>query len=436
MATQQTDGAYQAPDDGGAGGGLGKQLILIALITVAAIVGYKAFFADGGGFSGLFQEPKEVRMTYVPSDFNPNLDEEKTLRILSQPELYRQEFDRLVYDFNVSLLFHVANRMALPDSLKRRLEPEYKKHHNYLSTLYYNDFITLKDTTANLYENWYSDNANQAVQLFNEVAGKYTCFFVTQVMATLLRVNGGKFYAKGKNVATPCDIAIHEGLQPMATRLKKKAEIMDFSTSRGLLKEKVRKGIAELATYELRSRMGIDKTLQYKIFGFSVSETDIRVEAISVIKTGFKLDQYFDVTLSPNKGTLNIKLPQPVILSHEVYPRVDKLDVGYLAGINEKDMNERFNELRRQFRQDALENEQVLEKAKLRADSVMQLMFGPIAKSINRNYKVQVVFQDVPTQMTEDELRRRGEENTVPPKVPSPSPVTVPNRSKEKVLAN
>ncbi|MCC7467394.1 MAG: hypothetical protein IT261_14030, partial [Saprospiraceae bacterium] len=82
MATQQTDGAYQAPDDGGAGGGLGKQLILIALITVAAIVGYKAFFADGGGFSGLFQEPKEVRMTYVPSDFNPNLDEEKTLRIL------------------------------------------------------------------------------------------------------------------------------------------------------------------------------------------------------------------------------------------------------------------------------------------------------------------------------------------------------------------
>jgi hypothetical protein len=203
-----------------------------------------------------------------------------------------------------------------------------------------------------------------------------------------------------------------------------------------MLKEKVRKGIAELATYELRSRMGIDKTLQYKIFGFSVSETDIRVEAISVVKTGFKLDQYFDVTLSPNKGTLNIKLPQPTILSHEVYPRVDKLDVGYLAGISEKDMNDRFNELRRQFRQDALENEQVLEKAKMRADSVMQLMFGPIAKSINRNYKVQVVFQDVPTQMTEDELRRRGEEDQKPPKVGSPNPVTLPARSKEKVIAN
>jgi hypothetical protein len=78
----------------------------------------------------------------------------------------------------------------------------------------------------------------------------------------------------------------------------------------------------------------------------------------------------------------------------------------------------------------------VLEKAKSRADSVMQLMFGPIAKSINRNYKVQVVFQDAPTEMTEDELRRRGEDGKTPPKVSSPTPVEVPKRGKEKVLAN
>ncbi len=437
MATHQTDGAYTPPEGNGEGGELGKQLILIALITIAAIVGYKAFLSDGDGlFSNFFQEPKEVRLNYVPSDFNPNLDEEKTLRILSQPEAYRQEFDRLVYDFNLSLLDHVAKRMGLPDSLKVRLEPEYKKHHEYLKNLYYNDFVTLKDTTANLYETWYSDNTNQAVQLFTEVAGKYTCFFVTQIMSTLLKVNGGKFYAKGKEVGTPCDIAMHEGLQPLADRLKKKAEIMDFSASRGLLKEKVRKGISELATYELRSRMGIDKTLQYKIFGFSVSETAIRVEAISVIKVGFKLDQFFDVTLSPKKGTLNIKLPEPTILSHEVYPRVDKLEVGYLAGINENDMNDRFNELRRQFRQEALENEHVLDKAKMRADSVMQLMFGPVAKSINRNYKVQVVFENVENQMTEDELRRQGQEGGAPPKLPSPIPISVPSRTKEKVLAN
>lgn len=425
MSTQQSD----SPSSEG-GPILGKQVVLLALICIAGILLYNVLFSDG--FS-LFQDPKAVQLTYVPSDFQPSLDEEKTLRVLANPEMYKKEFNDMVYNFNLSLLHHVANRMALPDSLKRRLEPEYKNHHEYLKGLYYNDFVSLKDTTAGMYETWYSDNTNQAVQIFNEVAGKYTCFFVTQIMATLIKADGGKLMAKGKNVETPCGIAIQEGLHPMMTRLQKRAEIVDFSASRGLLKDRVRQGIAELATYELRSRMGIDKTLQYKLLGFSVSETDIRVEAISVVKAGFKLDQYFDVTFSPSKGVIYVKLPPPSILSHEVYPRVDKLEVGFLAGIDEKDMNERFNELRREFRRDAIENEKVLDKAKMRADSVMQLMLGPVVKSINRKYTLQVRFENTAEMMTEEEWRRRGETGTPPPSAPADAPQPV--RDKKKVLA-
>ncbi len=403
MATHQPD----APGGGESGGIFGKQLVLLALVCIAGFLLYKTVFS--GGISSVFESPKGMQLTYVPSDFQPNLNEETTLMILANPEMYQKEFDDLVYNFNVSLLYHVANRMNLADSLKRRLEPEYRKHHEYLRSLYYSDFISLKDTTATLYETWYNDNANQAVQLFNEVAGKYTCFFVTQIMATLLKAADGRLLAKGKNIANPCGIAINEGLQPMVERLKTRASIMDFSASRGLLKDKVRQGIAELGTYELRSRLGLDKTLSYKIFGISVSETDIRVEAISVIKAGFKLDRQFDVTFSPKKGIVYITLPPPTILSHEVYPKVDKLDVGFLAGISGEEMNRNFNELRRQFRQDALENEHVLERAKARADTVMQLMMGPVVKGMGRKYKLELRFKDAPEIMTEDELRRRGE---------------------------
>lgn len=427
MATQQSDAAS---NEGGSPL-LGKQIILVALICIAGVLIYKVLFSDGFSF---FQDPKAVQLTYVPSDFQPNMDEEKTLRILSQPEQYRKEFDEMVYNFNVALLYHVANRMALPDSLRRRLEPEYRKHHDYLRNLYFNDFVTLKDTTGTMYETWYHDNANQAVQVFNEVAGKYTCFFVTQILATLIKADSGRLMAKGKNVETPCGLAVNEALHPMMARLQKRAEILDFSASRGLLKDKVRKGITELATYELRSRLGIDKTLQYKLLGFSISETDIRVEAISVIKAGFKLDQYFDVTFSPSKGIVYVKLPPPTILSHEVYPRVDKLDVGFLAGISEKDMNERFNELRREFRQDAIENEKVLDKAKMRADSAMQLIMGPVVKSINRKYKLQVRFESASANNnpTEDEWRRQGGEGK-PPAAPADAPKNP--REKGKVLA-
>ncbi|MEO6760088.1 MAG: DUF4230 domain-containing protein, partial [Saprospiraceae bacterium] len=273
-----------------------------------------------------------------------------------------------------------------------------------------------------------------AVQIFNEVAGKYTCFFVTQILATIIKADNGQLMAKGKNVDTPCGIALREGLQPMVDRLQKRAAILDFSSSRGLLKEKVRRGIAELATYEMRSRLGMDKTLQYKFLGFAISSTDIEVEAISIVKAGFKLDQYFDVTFSPKKGEVYVTLPPPTILSHEVYPRVNKLDVGYLAGISGEEMNSNFNELRRQFRQDAIDNEHVLDKAKGRADSVLQLIMGPLVKSMNRKYKLVVRFQNSSgTVISEDEALREGRESSVPKKGIVP-PADAP-KPRGKVLA-
>lgn len=415
MATQMPSYIPQAGGNSGGGGGggsiFGKQILLLGLLALAIIMIYRTFFGSGGGIGDFFSSPEKVDLTYVPADFQPNLDEEATLKILAEPEKNRREFDNLVYQFNLSLLYHVANRMDLPDSVKRRIEPLYKTHHDYLKTLYFNDFVALKDTTGTLYENFYSDNANQAVQIFNEVAGKYTCFFVTQIMATALKTSGGSLMANGRNVDSPCAIALNEGLKPLVDRLAKKAAILDFSASRGLLKEKVRRGIAELATYEIRDRKGIDKTLQYKLFGFSISETNIEVEAISVIKAGFKLDQYMDVTFSPKKGVIYVTLPEPVVLSHEVYPRVDKLDVGFLAGVSGDDMNQNFNELRRYFREDAIQNEHILEKAKLRADSVMQLMMGPVVKSMNRNYKLELRYKnDLPqTPATDEEKLRQGQ---------------------------
>jgi hypothetical protein len=388
MATQQPGAPAPERDTPS----VGKQVLLLTLVSAAAILLFRLLASDNV-VTDLLQKPQAVQLTYVPSDFKPDLNEEATLQILAQPEKHRKEFDALVYNFNLALLYHVANRMSLDDSLKRQLEPEYKKHHDYLKTLYFNDFVALKDTTAYLYENWYQDNTNQAVRIFNEVAGKYTCFFVTQILATLLKVTDGALLAKGRNVDNPCGIAINEALRPMVERLQTRAAILDFSASRGMLKDKVRKGIAELATFEVRSRMGLDKTLSYKFFGIPISQTDIRIEAMSVIKAGFKLDENFDVTFNPRKGIVYVTLPPPTILSHEVYPRIDKLDVGFLAGIDEQEMNRNLNELRRQFRQDAIENEHILQRAQERADTVMQMILGPVVKSMGKNYRLELRFR-------------------------------------------
>ena len=173
---------------------------------------------------------------------------------------------------------------------------------------------------------------------------------------------------------------------------EEKAAIEDFGRSRGILQEKVEKAIAELATMEVSDKKGINKQLQTKVWGFSVSSTDIEISAISILKVGFRLNDYFDVNLNAKTGMVTITLPPPTILSHEVYPQVDKLDIGWMREVEEVDLNSNINMLREAFRDDAL-NSGIMEESKSQAIELMNTMFGPLISNINRRYQLRVQFQ-------------------------------------------
>ena len=369
----------------------GRLLMFVTFISVIGIFIYNYYKNNIADYTYI---PKEMQITYVPSEFKFDMEDENILAVLSNPHRYHREFDELVYKFNMSLLSHIANRMDLPDSIKVQLEPEYQKHHAYLQQLYFNDFVNIRDTTANLYETWYANNASGAVETMNEVASKYTCFLVNHVITTLLKTQGGMLGAKGKKIDTPCGIAMTEGLRPLINRLKERAAIDDFSRSKGLLEQKVEKVIAELATMEVRDKKGLNKQLQTKIWGFQVSSTDIEVSAISILKVGFKIDQYFDLNLNTKNKIVTVTLPEPTILSHEVYPRVDKLDIGWLREVENNDLNMNFNILRREFRRDALESD-IMDKSKSQAIEIMNMIFNPILSSFDKKYKLVVKFKNL-----------------------------------------
>jgi len=378
------------PTSSGAGNLIRGMLLLLAFTLVGIIV-YKKIIAPGG----FTRVPKEMQVNYVPSDYEFSIDEENALAVLSNPHRYRREFDELVYDLNLSILFHVANRMDIDDASKAMLQEEYDKHHPYLKDLYFNDFVKLKDTTSVMYETWYENDGKTAVDALKEVAGKYTCFFVTQIMTTLVPTKGGAIYAKGKNVDTPCGVAMQEAIKPLMARLEERAAIRDFGRSRGLLQERVEKVIAELATMEIRDKKGLNRKMQTKFLGFSVSSSDIEVTAISLLKVGFRLNDYFDVSLNSRAGLVTITLPEPVILSHEVYPKLEKLDIGWMREVRDVDINKNFNLLRQEFRREALESD-VMEKAKGQATELMNTMFGPVINGMNSRYQLKVEFKNVP----------------------------------------
>ena len=372
---------------------MGRFVIFIIAIGLLGLIVYNHYFGAGLAIGDYTNVPKEVQVKYVPADFQSNINVEDALPILSNPYRYSREFEALIYEFNSSMLDHVANRMNLSDSLKTRVRGEYDKHHPYVFKLMFEDFVSLKDTTSQLYNTWYGNELTTSVDLLNEVAGKYTCFLVTQIFGTLLKTNEGKIYVKGKDINTPCGVAMSEGLKPMIERLKAKAAIDDFNNSKGIINERVERTIAELGTMEVRDRKGIGTSKQTKVLGFDVSSTEMEMSAISILKVGFKLDQFFDIKLDGGNGLVTVTLPEPTILSHEVFPKIDHLDVGWLQGLESADFNKNMDLLRREFRQDAIESD-IMNKAKERAAELMETIMGPVVHGMSKNYKLRVRFKN------------------------------------------
>ncbi len=363
-------------------------VIYIGLLAIIAAFGYRYYSLKTDNYTAV---PKKMMINYVPKDYDFKLDNESTLAILSHPRRYRRQFDNLIRDMNMSIINHVAKRMNFPDSLMAKLPAAYEQHHEYLKNLYYNDYIALKDTSDTENNAWYNDESTNSAEIFNEVASKYTCFLVNHVVSTLLNSKDGAIIGKGTKVETPCSIATSEALKPMLKRLKKSAEIRDFSASKGMLEEKVESAITELATMEVRDKKGINKQLQTKIWGYAVSSTDIEISAISILKVGFKLDDYFKISVKPKSKKVIVSLPEPKILSHEVYPKIEKLDVGWMRELEKADFNKNFNVLRKAFRDEALQSD-IFDKSKEHAKEIISLMLEPVVSKLGRDYTIQTKF--------------------------------------------
>ena len=400
-----------------------KQMMLWILIAVAAYFGYTLY--TGNTESQVSSIPRAMQVTYIPADFKINLAEGPALEILSNPQKYKREFSDLIFQFNSALVSHVCNRMGLDDNTRAACLEEYRKMHPLINQMYFNDFAGMSDTTSQLYRTWYENQSAGAADLLNEVAGKYTCFFITNIISTVLKTQDGKLSVKGTKVETPCSIAIMEGLRPTVKRLQDAAAIRDFAKARGLLKEKVERSITELAVKEVRDKKGIRVDNATKIMGYNVSKTDFDVTAISILKVGFNLNNFFDVTVDNANKRIIVTLPQPQILSHEVYPKVENLDVGWMREINPQDFNDNINKLRQAFRDDAY-NSTIFTEAKQRALDIMQLILLPAVRGINRDYKVAVAFQqpiadnsDIPTQQQQVQTQTPQQQRSNPQNAPA-----------------
>lgn len=376
-----------------------KKILLIKILLVVLIISLVGiflldFFAAGENPINSGNIPKEFQITYQPANFKVKLDKQEAIAILSNPEKFPEEFDNLVAQMNTSLIRHVAKRMNLDEERQEAMIQSYRNNfHGDLKKWYYRDFIAAKDTTSVLYQNWYENESLNAVEKIHVIASKYTCFLIQQILSEVLQTSSGRYYAKGARVEDPCGIALTEALQPMMKELEERAAIEDFGKSKGLLEEKVSRVIAELATYEQRDKKGLSQQLQTRFLGMAVSTTDVQISAISIIKAGFKLDEYFHLEFNERSKVVNLSLSEPVVLSHEVYPKIDKMDIGWMRELQSIDLNRNINLLREEFRREAIEEDQILHKAKSQVIELLNTMFLPLVQAFDPSFTLKISFE-------------------------------------------
>ena len=379
-----------------------RSLFMLVIAGVLLFFGYnhyknmdaspKDIFTEKGGK----YEKKDFKVKYKPVNFNYPLDDAYTLQILADPTNRRKEFNNFLYEYNMALIGHLGKRMGFTDSLTITARDKYNDHHAYIKNLYYKDFMSLRAGSSKATDTWYREDNTKAVQAFNEVSSKYTCFMVNHVLTSILETKDGYLKVEGRNVQEPCSIALKEGMAPMIKRLKEKAVVDDFSRSRGMLSEKVESTISELATVEIRDKKGLKRKLQSKVLGYNVSSTEIDISAISILKAGVKLDEYFDIKMYHQDKRLVVTLPQPKILSHEVYPRIDKLDVGWVRSIKDEDFNKNFNLLREEFRKDAVKSD-ISNTSKVKVKEVLSILLSPL---LTDGFSMEVKFEGPPNSKT------------------------------------
>ncbi len=371
-----------------------KSLFTLLITGCIIFLGFKFF--TGGATNPLAKfnkskSAKSFKLNYSPVDFVYNFDDAYTLKVLSDPKKHQKEFNNFIYDYNMSVLNHVGKRMGFADSLLVTARDKYNEHHAYLKGLYYKDFIKTRDPSSSFYKDWYQAKNSDAVNAFKEVSSKYTCFIINQVLTSVIKTKDGLIQVKGNDVLSPCGIAVDEAINPMMKRLKEKSAINDFMTSKGMLAEKIEKTISELGTVEVRDKKGLSKSFSSKVWGYKVSNTDLEIVAVSILKVGFKLDDFFEIKMFNQKGKILVTLPEPSIISHEVYPRIDKLDIGWMRELKVDDFNKNFNLLRQEFKKD-IYNSNAFSDSKVKAKEIMAMLLSPI---IENGYELEVDFKNI-----------------------------------------
>ncbi len=227
-----------------------------------------------------------------------------------------------------------------------------------------------------------------SVDKFAEVASANITFVLNTFLGFITHGVANKITLAA--ATKPFQVILYQALLPIVEKLRNEALLLDHVNARIKIKKHLRKLIAQLATVEdkFTSEDEIHPTRKFLIF---TSRADILCHSTATVKAGFDLIKKFIVDIDTDLKIVKVYLPNPEILSFDVYTVYKSIEDGFLIDADETHLNELQSLIRRRLRQVALQSG-ILDSARKNAEEIVERILRPMMQTPYFNYKVRIYF--------------------------------------------
>lgn len=198
-----------------------------------------------------------------------------------------------------------------------------------------------------------------------------------------------------------CLVVDRELLDSLGATLGEEAITRDVKTSVSEASTHYRDTIMELATAEMRIDGVVRHNYESKLFeGWLIEQTDrtsLEVRGTGIVKSGFKMQEAYDVVVLPEEHLVRVILPRPEILSNTLVPSFANEQEGWWTSVTNEQRNLGIKALQERVERQALEDG-ILEEAQERAVGIVQDLFSPFTVLPTTPYRVEVQFTESPNE--------------------------------------
>ncbi|MCE7993380.1 MAG: hypothetical protein HEP71_15445 [Roseivirga sp.] len=365
-------------------------------------MGYKTGSNDGfnRGFNKKFDDIYKIDSAFkdISGQFKPSVDKVAIVNSLAEitsdgPGRDSPGLEDNFKKINKQFISYLANTYYLSNQERELLLQRYDASHTDIYRASFEDFVDLNNETfIEDEEVLFTQNNFTSVSNFEGVLGKGACLAMGLFTGSVVDVPVNSLFL---SVAKEnfCETIATAAFLPLIEELKRQAIIKDYEQSTIRIKSQIQRLVAELATSEVKKQTTVEKDFVTKVDWLITTTTswaDVDIDATSVTKAGFKLQEYFELVFDHEHKVIEVHLGKPQILSHEVNYQARNLDDGWAVSIKPEMVNQVINEARDILYDHALNNSNLLDKSWENAQVVIKTIFQPIVLSTPEPYIVKL----------------------------------------------